>query len=60
MPNGESRGVGQTGAFLVETDAGLLARWCGTRPTTWEERPERCREALQEVDADAPTDSGET
>ena len=37
----------------LDAPAGLLARWCGTHPTTWEERPERCREALQEVDADA-------
>ena len=37
----------------IDDDAGLLARWCGTKGTMWEQIPELCREALQEVDPDA-------
>lgn len=33
----------------IDDDADLLARWCGTRPTEWEEIPERCRAAIMEL-----------
>jgi hypothetical protein len=33
----------------IDSAAGLVARWCGTRPTTWEEIPELCRVALMDV-----------
>lgn len=31
----------------IDDDAGLLARWCGSRPTEFEELPEVCRAALE-------------
>jgi hypothetical protein len=31
----------------IDDDACLLARWCGSRPTTFEELPEACRAALE-------------
>lgn len=34
----------------IDSSPRLVARWCGTRPTTWEEIPEPCREALLVVD----------
>ena len=37
----------------VDSPAGLLAGWCGSRPTMWDEIPEPCRTALLEVDPDA-------
>lgn len=36
----------------IDSSPGLVARWCGSRPTTWEEIPEPCRMALKEVDSD--------
>lgn len=35
-----------TEAVTIDAAHGLLARWCGTRATTWGEIPEPCREAL--------------
>lgn len=35
-----------TEAVTIDADADLLARWCGTRPTTWAEIPPACRDAL--------------
>ena len=34
----------------IDDDPELLARWCGTSGTEWDEIPEECRQALQEVD----------
>lgn len=34
----------------IDDAPGLVARWAGTRPTTWEEIPDPCREALLAVD----------
>ena len=34
----------------IDSSPGLLARWCGTRPTTWEQIPAPCRDALQVID----------
>lgn len=39
----------------IDSPPGLVARWCGTRPTTWEEIPELCCEVLLLVD---PEESG--
>ena len=36
----------ESGAVTLDSDADLLARWCGTRPTTWDEIPKPCRKAL--------------
>lgn len=33
----------------IDDDPGLLARWCGTRPTEWDEIPESCRAALDAI-----------
>ena len=38
----------------IDSPPGLLARWCGSKPTMWEQIPEPCRKALKEVDSDAP------
>lgn len=40
-------------AVTIDDDPALLARWCGTRGTMWDEIPDPCREALQEVSDDA-------
>ena len=37
----------------IDSSPGLLARWCGTRATMWEQIPAPCRDALREVDPDA-------
>ena len=37
-----------TEAVTIDAAHDLLARWCGTRPTTWDEIPEPCREALNQ------------
>lgn len=39
----------------IDSHPSLVARWCGTRPTTWDEIPEPCRSALVAV-AGEPTD----
>ena len=36
----------------IDSDTGLVARWAGCRPTTWEEIPEACREALRALGVD--------
>lgn len=41
-----------TQAVTIDDDPELLARWCGTRGTMWDEIPEPCREALKEVSSD--------
>lgn len=33
----------------IDDDPQLLARWCGTGGTEWEDLPEECRRALEEV-----------
>lgn len=38
-----------TQAVTIYDEPELLARWCGTRGTMWEEIPEPCRDALNEV-----------
>lgn len=37
--------------ITIDDGPGLLARWCGTRGTEWEQIPELCREALEEMGA---------
>lgn len=34
----------------IDSPPGLIARWCGTRATTWEEIPEACQRALRSYD----------
>lgn len=32
--------------ITIDDQPDILARWCGVRPTEWEEIPEQCRSAL--------------
>ena len=41
------------GPVTLDSASDLLARWCGTRPTEWDEIPEPCREALLAICPDA-------
>jgi len=34
----------------IDDAADLLARWCGSRPTEWDELPAACRAALEVID----------
>jgi hypothetical protein len=43
----------------IDSSAGLVARWCGLRPTTWDEIPEPCREALSRLLIDESVKGGD-